>query len=140
VNLAFRIEGDVDPALAVEAARLSQTRFCAISAMLSRAVPSATRCLSTVRLWAAARRSLRRIYRSVPAALSALAFARALLAWYDREKRDLPWRHKPNAYRTLVSELMLQQTVVAAVVPYFARFMARFPLCKPWRLRARTKC
>jgi len=50
-----------------------------------------------------------------------------LLAWYDREKRDLPWRHKPNAYRTLVSELMLQQTVVAAVLPYFERFMARFP-------------
>ena len=39
VDLAFRIEGAVDPALAVEAARLSQTRFCAISAMLSRAVP-----------------------------------------------------------------------------------------------------
>jgi len=82
---------------------------------------------------------LRRIYRSVPAALSALAFARALLAWYDREKRDLPWRHKPNAYRTLVSELMLQQTVVAAVC-LFRALMARFPLCKPWRLRARTKC
>jgi A/G-specific adenine glycosylase len=78
-------------------------------------------------LWAAARRTSRRIYRSVPAALSALAFARALLAWYDREKRDLPWRREPNAYRTLVSELMLQQTVVATVVPYFTRFMARFP-------------
>jgi putative redox protein len=39
VDLAFRIEGVVDPALAVEAARLSQTRFCSISAMLSRAVP-----------------------------------------------------------------------------------------------------
>jgi len=39
VNLSFRIEGDVDPALAVEAVRLSQTRFCAISAMLSRTVP-----------------------------------------------------------------------------------------------------
>jgi A/G-specific adenine glycosylase len=50
-----------------------------------------------------------------------------LLAWYDREKRDLPWRRTPNAYRTLVSELMLQQTVVAAVLPYFERFMARFP-------------
>lgn len=39
IDLAFRIEGTVDPALAVEAARLSQTRFCAIGAMLSRAVP-----------------------------------------------------------------------------------------------------
>jgi A/G-specific adenine glycosylase len=50
-----------------------------------------------------------------------------LLTWYDREKRDLPWRRTPNAYRTLVSELMLQQTVVATVVPYFERFVARFP-------------
>jgi A/G-specific adenine glycosylase len=63
----------------------------------------------------------------VPAALSALAFARALLAWYDREKRDLPWRREPSAYRTLVSELMLQQTVMSTVLPYFERFMARFP-------------
>ena len=70
---------------------------------------------------------MRQICRSVPAALSALAFARALLAWYDREKRDLPWRREPSAYRTLVSELMLQQTVVATVVPYFERFIARFP-------------
>jgi A/G-specific adenine glycosylase len=53
--------------------------------------------------------------------------AQAVLAWYDRERRDLPWRRKPNAYRTLVSELMLQQTVVATVVPYFERFLARFP-------------
>ena len=54
-------------------------------------------------------------------------FARALLAWYDRNKRDLPWRRGPNAYRTLVSELMLQQTAVATVVPYFERFTTRFP-------------
>jgi A/G-specific adenine glycosylase len=56
-----------------------------------------------------------------------LAFARTLLGWYDRTKRDLPWRREPSAYRTLVSELMLQQTVVATVVPYFERFVARFP-------------
>jgi A/G-specific adenine glycosylase len=55
------------------------------------------------------------------------ALARALLAWYGRKKRDLPWRRKPDAYRTLVSELMLQQTGVATVVPYFERFLARFP-------------
>jgi A/G-specific adenine glycosylase len=54
-------------------------------------------------------------------------FAPALLAFYDRTRRDLPWRRQPDAYRTLVSELMLQQTVVATVVPYFERFMARFP-------------
>jgi A/G-specific adenine glycosylase len=53
--------------------------------------------------------------------------AHALLRWYDRERRDLPWRRSPSPYRTLVSELMLQQTVVATVVPYFERFVARFP-------------
>jgi A/G-specific adenine glycosylase len=53
--------------------------------------------------------------------------APALLAWYDLRRRDLPWRRQPSPYRTLVSEFMLQQTVVATVVPYFERFMARFP-------------
>jgi A/G-specific adenine glycosylase len=53
--------------------------------------------------------------------------ARALLRWYDRSKRDLPWRRDPSPYKTLVSEFMLQQTVVATVEPYFMRFLARFP-------------
>jgi A/G-specific adenine glycosylase len=56
-----------------------------------------------------------------------LAIARPLLRWYDRAKRDLPWRRAPSPYKTLVSEFMLQQTVVATVEPYFARFLARFP-------------
>lgn len=56
-----------------------------------------------------------------------MAIARALLRWYDRTKRDLPWRRDPTPYKTLVSELMLQQTTVAAVVPYFERFISRFP-------------
>ncbi len=55
-------------------------------------------------------------------------FRRALLAWYGRHRRDLPWRlDPPNAYATLVSEFMLQQTQVATVIPYFDRFMRRFP-------------
>jgi A/G-specific adenine glycosylase len=54
-------------------------------------------------------------------------FARALLIFYDRHRRDLPWRGAPDPYRTLVSELMLQQTVVRTVVPYFQRFTARWP-------------
>jgi A/G-specific adenine glycosylase len=54
-------------------------------------------------------------------------FAAALLGWYDRAQRPLPWRAQPSPYRTLVSELMLQQTVVATVVPYFERFVRRFP-------------
>ena len=54
--------------------------------------------------------------------------ARALLAWYDQHRRrHLPWREEPGPYRTLVSELMLQQTRVETVIPYFARFMERFP-------------
>src|SRR3954451_5345826 len=54
-------------------------------------------------------------------------FAAALLRWYDRDHRVLPWRTTPTPYRTLVSEFMLQQTVVATVVPYFERFVGRFP-------------
>jgi A/G-specific adenine glycosylase len=55
----------------------------------------------------------------------------SLLDWYDREHRDLPWRVKPgrwpDAYRTWLSEIMLQQTTVRAVVPYYERFLARWP-------------
>jgi A/G-specific adenine glycosylase len=50
-----------------------------------------------------------------------------LLAWFDRHARDLPWRRRTSPYRTLVSELMLQQTLVATVVPYFEAFVARWP-------------
>jgi A/G-specific adenine glycosylase len=51
----------------------------------------------------------------------------ALLKFYDGQRRDLPWRRQPTPYRTLVSELMLQQTGVSTVIPYFERFTARFP-------------
>ena len=50
-----------------------------------------------------------------------------LLNWFDRHRRDLPWRADRDPYRVWVSEVMLQQTTVAAVVPYFARFLAAFP-------------
>jgi A/G-specific adenine glycosylase len=57
-----------------------------------------------------------------------VSFRRALLAWYDRVKRDLPWRAAtPDFYRVWLSEIMLQQTRVEAVIPYFERFLARFP-------------
>jgi A/G-specific adenine glycosylase len=62
-----------------------------------------------------------------PAAIEALGIAPPLLRWYDRHRRDLPWRRQPSPYRTLVSEFMLQQTVVATVEPFFERFLARFP-------------
>ena len=50
-----------------------------------------------------------------------------LLAWYDRCGRDLPWRSVVTPYRTWVSEIMLQQTRVSAVLPYFERFMEELP-------------
>jgi A/G-specific adenine glycosylase len=50
-----------------------------------------------------------------------------LVAWYQAARRDLPWRADRDPYRILVSELMLVQTTVAAVVPYFERFISRFP-------------
>lgn len=52
---------------------------------------------------------------------------RRLLDWFQREKRALPWREDRDPYRILVSEAMLVQTTVAAVVPYFERFLRRFP-------------
>ena len=55
-------------------------------------------------------------------------FAERLLAWYERHGRhDLPWQHRRTPYRVWVSEVMLQQTRVETVIPYFERFMARFP-------------
>jgi A/G-specific adenine glycosylase len=52
---------------------------------------------------------------------------RALLGWYDRNKRDLPWRRTSDPYRIWLSEVMLQQTTVKTVAPYFDSFLARFP-------------
>ncbi len=52
---------------------------------------------------------------------------RALLAWYDAHGRELPWRRTSDPYCVWVSEVMLQQTRVAAVVDYYQRFLARFP-------------
>jgi A/G-specific adenine glycosylase len=55
------------------------------------------------------------------------AFRKNLLAWFRQFQRDLPWRRDKNAYRVWLSEIMLQQTRVAAVIPYYERFLARFP-------------
>src|SRR6266481_5999637 len=53
---------------------------------------------------------------------------RRLLSWFVRERRELPWRKEPrDPYRVWVSEVMLQQTRVDVVVPYYERFLARFP-------------
>ncbi len=54
-------------------------------------------------------------------------FRRQLLAWFARRQRDLPWRRTQDPVRIWLSEIMLQQTRVAAVIPYYERFVARFP-------------
>lgn len=75
--------------------------------------------------------------RGVPVEFSATkssgaAIADSLLAWYDRHARALPWRSPPGAvppdpYRVWLAEVMLQQTTVAAVIPYYERFTVRWP-------------
>jgi A/G-specific adenine glycosylase len=54
-------------------------------------------------------------------------FRRRLLSWFARHKRDLPWRRTRDPYRIWLSEIMLQQTRVAAVIPYYERFLETFP-------------
>ena len=56
-----------------------------------------------------------------------LSFRQKLLAWYDENKRDLPWRRSKNPYHIWVSEIMLQQTRVDTVIPYYERFLEWFP-------------
>ena len=56
-----------------------------------------------------------------------LSFRQKLLAWYDENKRDLPWRRSKNPYHIWVSEIMLQQTRVDTVIPYYKRFLDWFP-------------
>ena len=64
----------------------------------------------------------------MPARASARKFADSLIGWHARHGRhDLPWQRRRTAYRVWVSEIMLQQTQVATVIPYYERFMRRFP-------------
>lgn len=58
---------------------------------------------------------------------SAQRFTRALLAWYRKHARDLPWRRTRDPYEVIVSEFMLQQTQVSRVLEYYPRFLKRFP-------------
>jgi A/G-specific adenine glycosylase len=55
------------------------------------------------------------------------AFRRSLLTWYRRHRRELPWRASRDPYRIWVAEVMLQQTRIAAVMPYYDRFLEKFP-------------
>lgn len=54
-------------------------------------------------------------------------FQTDLITWYQQNKRDLPWRTEQNAYKTWVSEIMLQQTKVDTVIPYYTQFIEKFP-------------
>ncbi|HEY2976455.1 MAG TPA: A/G-specific adenine glycosylase, partial [Burkholderiaceae bacterium] len=57
-----------------------------------------------------------------------MVFAEKLIAWQRRHGRnDLPWQGTTDPYRIWLSEVMLQQTQVAAVIPYYERFLRRFP-------------
>ncbi|MHC4606797.1 MAG: A/G-specific adenine glycosylase, partial [Planctomycetota bacterium] len=56
-----------------------------------------------------------------------ITIGRAVVRWFGRTGRDLPWRRDLSPYRVWVSEIMLQQTRVAAVIPYYERFLKRFP-------------
>ena len=60
-------------------------------------------------------------------AFQSAKFRRRLLSWYRRNGRDLPWRRTRNPYAILVSEFMLQQTQVATVIPYYHKWLRRFP-------------
>ena len=65
--------------------------------------------------------------------MSKLDFAQAVLDWYQQHgRKDLPWQLQRTAYRVWISEIMLQQTQVMTVMPYFERFMQSFPTCKVW--------
>lgn len=65
-----------------------------------------------------------------------LLFQKNLLGWYDKNKRDLPWRRTKDPYAIFVSEMMLQQTQVKTVIPYYERFLKELP---DWKALARCK-
>jgi A/G-specific adenine glycosylase len=68
--------------------------------------------------------------RETLGAISAASFRRKLLRWFDQHKRNLPWRQDRDVYRVWVSEIMLQQTRVAAVIEHYNKFLLRFPTIK----------
>ncbi|MBS0233351.1 MAG: A/G-specific adenine glycosylase [Proteobacteria bacterium] len=75
--------------------------------------------------------ALRRRQQQLPLRPAGPLTVKSLLAWYEAERRDLPWRYGPrkaaDPYKVWLSEIMLQQTTVKAVVPYFQKFVARWP-------------
>src|SRR6266542_1216815 len=74
--------------------------------------------------WRPADRTTRRAVRGGP---DSAGWRGRLLAWYRRHRRPMPWRRTHDPYRIWVAEVMLQQTQVATVRPFYQRFLARFP-------------
>jgi A/G-specific adenine glycosylase len=74
----------------------------------------------------ASKKNEKRTYK-LPEEFHVFGFSHDLLAWYDSQKRDLPWRINRDPYRVWVSEVMLQQTRVETVKPYYQNFMEKFP-------------
>jgi A/G-specific adenine glycosylase len=68
-----------------------------------------------------------RLPTSIESVTSKTPIQRALVGWYEGSRRDLPWRRTRDPYAIWISEIMLQQTRVAAVIPYYERFLKRFP-------------
>ena len=67
-------------------------------------------------------------------------FQEDLMNWYEKEARDLPWRRESSPYGIWVSEMMLQQTRVETVIPYYNRFMKAFPDVFDLALGKRISC
>jgi A/G-specific adenine glycosylase len=63
----------------------------------------------------------------LPNAMIVARFQKRILTWYSQNKRELPWRHTTDPYAILVSEIMLQQTQVDRVIPYYLRFLKKYP-------------
>ena len=66
-------------------------------------------------------------FSEIISASDAPKFRKALLMWFVKHRRPMPWREKVSAYRTVVSELMCQQTQIATVIPYFNRWVKKWP-------------
>jgi A/G-specific adenine glycosylase len=85
-------------------------------------------CSSELRLGRTRVSSFVRKYAvTTPTGRELTSFRKQSLAWFRQFQRDLPWRRSKDPYRVWISEIMLQQTRVAAVIPYYERFLARFP-------------
>src|ERR1044072_8991968 len=116
----------------ISASTSSEGSFSAAtsSAARARSICASGRCSISSRCWRIrAGSDMGRLSEIRPAGVvrDAAGLRRALLAWYRRHRRAMPWRETRDPYRIWVSEIMLQQTQVATATPYYERFVTRFP-------------